>query len=229
MTWDEPADALRRLAAAAAAQPLPAGGAVHYVRTRGSYLASSSLLVGDQLQHLDSRMEGVEREIWLLEDGSGRIEELTEGRRSDTSGDYGPGQLYLPPLPGLDAAAPGGRRGRSRFRVLGDLWSARVLPPAFHSQLLQALAVEPGAVTVAPVVDRLGRDGLAFAAEENAPGMTSRYVVVLSPVSGQLLAAEEVVLDQAEWLPEPAPCTTSYTAFVTSALVEAIGSPPPAP
>jgi hypothetical protein len=227
MNWDEPADALRRLAAAAAAQPWPAaGGAVHYVRTRGWYLASSSLLVGGQLQHLDSRVEEVEREIWLLEDGSGRIEELRDGRRSDTSGDYGAGQLHLAALPALDGPALDGRGGRSRFRVLEDLWSARVLPPGVHSQLLRALAVEPGAVTVAPVVDRLGRDGLAIAAAENALGRTSRYVVVLSPVSGQLLAAEEVALDQAEGLPEPAPFTTSYTAFVISALVEAIGSRP---
>jgi hypothetical protein len=230
MTRDEPVDALRRLAAAAAAHPQPAaGGPVHYVRTSGSYLASSALLVGEQLQHLDSRVEEVEREIWLLEDGSGRIEELRDGRRSDSSGTYGPGQLELAALPSLDAGtlgAVGGRRGRSHFRVLEELWSTRVLPPMFQSQLLQALAMEPGDVTVATVIDRLGRDGLSVAAEENALGTTSRYVVVLSQASGQLLAAEEVALDQTGWLLEPAPCTTSYTAFITSALVEAPGSRP---
>jgi hypothetical protein len=67
-----------------------------------------------------------------------------------------------------------------------------VLAPESQSQLLQALAAEPGVVTVAPVADRLGRDGLAVAAEETASGMATRYVVVLSPTTGQLLAAEEV-------------------------------------
>lgn len=118
-------------------------------------------------------------------------------------------------------------RGHSPLRILAELWSVRAVDPALQARTLAAIS-SLGSATCAPVVDRLGRVGLAVAADEAALQMAFRYVVVLSEQTGDLLAVEEVALDPADWLPKDPPCTVSYTAFVTSGPVAAMGTRPTA-
>jgi hypothetical protein len=216
---------LTRLSAAAAARPEPAPGRYDYVRTVGWYLASSWVLVGDRLEHLDRRIERGDREIWVAVDGSGRIEETRGGRRSDVSGVFPSAGLYRPEPP-IDQADVHAQTDEDPLRcveLLDLLWSACVVPPSTQALLLRTLADRPGIDPLRPAVDRLGRVGLGLELLEGSRSSRSegrrRHRVLFDEQTGALLAHETVVLDEQDWLPEPAPATDSYTAWLAAGRV----------
>jgi len=171
---------------------------------------------------LDARVEETEREFWVAADGSGRIEETRDGRRTRTSGIYGPGGLSPGPL----AAAPPGvpahvavRQDRSPRPVglikdVASLWQIQTVTPALQAGLLRHLATEPG-LRREETTDRAGRPGLAVSAEDplSHSGFRSRHVLALDPETGMLLAAEEITLQRGD-LPAGMPDPHSYTYWI---------------
>jgi hypothetical protein len=208
------------LAARAEGQPPPPGsGRYSYIHTTGRHLATDQTTDG---RILDARFENSDREFWLAEDGSGRIEETLDGRPSRMSGIYGPGELHPGPLATVAAGAdpvPYLRQSRALGPVgwitdIKDLWLLSTVPPALQARLLRHLATHPG-LRLEETTDRAGRPGLAVSADDQATGREwrGRHVLVLDPETGMLLAAEQRTLQRGK-LPSRMPDPDSYTSWV---------------
>jgi hypothetical protein len=208
------------LATRAEGQPSPPGfGPYSYIHTRGWYTATAQMTDG---RILDARVEETEREFWVAADGSGRIEETRDGRRSRVSGVYGPGGLS--PGPWAAATAGGPTPGPLRqdgspppvgsIRDVRSLWLIRTVTPALQAGLLRRLATQPG-LRLEETTDRAGRPGLAVSADDppSRSGCTSRHVLVLDPGTGMLLAAEQITLQRGD-LPAGMPDPKSYTCWI---------------
>lgn len=181
---------LRRLSQAAAAQPPLSGhGRFGYVQTSGWYLHSSQLLVGDQLHHADSRREAVEREVWVAPDGSGRIEERCDGRRTEASADYPAGELDTAP------AAPTEPRSlrswlsiqlqeQGLLRLLTALWSSGPVTPEVRAATVDVLTEHPDLRRVLPATDRYGRRGVQVALDSVMPTGMHRPPLRVCPGGG---------------------------------------------
>jgi hypothetical protein len=211
---------LVELASRAEGQPSPPGsGPYSYVHTRGWYSATAQMTDG---RLLDARVQETEREFWVAADGSGRIEETRDGRRSRMSGVYGRGGLYPGPLAEAPAGVPAHvalRQSRSPLPVgwikdMESLWQVQTVTPALQASLLRHLATQPG-LRLAKITDRAGRPGLAVSADDpsSGSGCRSRHVLVLDPETGMLLAAEQIALQHGD-LPAGMPDLHSYVCWV---------------
>lgn len=214
---------LVELAARAVGQPPPPGfGPYSYIHTRGWHPATAQMTDG---RILDARVEETEREFWVAADGSGRIEETRDGRRTRTSGLYGPGGLH----PGPSAAVPAGvpahvalRQSRSPLPVgciedMRSLWLIQTVTPELQAGLLRHLGTRSG-LRLEETSDRAGRKGLAVSADDppSRSGYRSRHVLVLDPETGMLLAAEDITLQRGD-LPAGMPDLYSSTYWVHTA------------
>lgn len=211
---------LVELAARAEGQPSPPGaGPYSYVHSRGRYLATAQLTDG---RILDARVEETEREVWVAADGSGRIEETRDGRRSRTSGVYGPGGLWPGPLaastgvPAHVALPHPSPLPVGWIKDMRSLWQIQTVEPALQADLLRHLALQRG-LLLEEATDRAGRPGLAVSADDppSRSGHRSRHVLVLDRETGMLLAAEEITLQRGE-LPAGMPDPHSSTSWVRS-------------
>jgi hypothetical protein len=211
---------LVELASRATAQPSPPGfGPYCYIHTRGWYAATAQMTDG---RILEARVEETEREFWVAADGSGRIEETRDGRRSRMSGVYGPSGLSPGPLAAAGAGVPAQvalRQSRSPLPVgwiedMGSLWQVQTVSPALQAILLRHLANQPG-LRLVETTDRAGRPGLAVIGDDPpcGSGYRSRHVLVLDTETGMLLAAEEITLQRGD-LPAGMPDPHSYTYWV---------------
>ena len=82
-----------------------------------------------------------------------------------------------------------------------------------RAAVLQVLAGDPDVETLGTTTDRLGRSGEAFGVESDASGLPTRYVLVVDPTTGQLLASEQWLTADAGRLDVPVPSVIAYTAF----------------
>jgi hypothetical protein len=211
---------LVELAAMAETQPPPPGsGPYNYVHTTGRYLATAQTTDG---QILDARLEDTDREFWVAADGSGRIEETRDGRRSRMSGNYSPGGLWPGPLAALPAGAeplPHLRQSRAPqpvgwIRDIEAIWSVQAVPPAVQGVLLRQLATQSG-LRMQETTDHAGRRGFAVSADDPPGGSRwrGRHVLVLDPGTAMLLGAEHITLQRGD-LPVAVPEPDSYTCWM---------------
>ncbi|HEV7211521.1 MAG TPA: hypothetical protein VGN47_07370 [Blastococcus sp.] len=168
--------------------PRPGSGPYSYIHTRGWYLATGQTTDG---RVMDARVEETDRQFWVAADGTGRIEETRDGRRSRMSGVYGPGELYPGP-----ADAPG---AVIRLQDVGSLWQVQTVSPALQAVLLRRLAAGPR-LRLSETTDRAGRPGLAVSADDppDRSEWRGRHVLVLDPETGMLLASQEIPLKAAD-------------------------------
>jgi hypothetical protein len=174
---------------------------------------------------LDARISESDREDWLLEDGSGRIEWIRDGQRNSLSGLQPPGQHKLPFITGgtvqdARAALTGRYHGPTArwFDAAREMWSRQVVTPQVQSALLSILVTQPDLIVEGMATDRAGRQGIAISMtargpQEYTPEM--RYVLIIDPDTGMLVSAEEVALAAGK-LPIHAPATIGYALFLQS-------------
>lgn len=113
---------------------------------------------------------------------------------------------YLRQVSGLDTLT-----GGDAIREIAAILSSVVLTPDQEAALLQFLGSLPGLTVSGDVTDRLGREGIAFLANDRDPGVLED-VLVVSALTGRILAAETVYVgDGRDDI--TAPAVISYTAW----------------
>lgn len=219
---------LLSLADLAAGRPDPPAGQYDYIQTRGWYL-DSTVSSGAVLSTLDA----TERDQWTAADGSGRIEEIRGGRRTDTSQRYGPGGLAGPQLLPTDPAALRDKLGQSHpnhgafewLTAVSDVWTVQVVGPALQSGLLRLLAATPDLTVQGDVTDRVGRPGVAVTTRSSNSGLPTDYIMIFNRNTGALLDFEQVVLS-AGALHIHVPATISYTVWLRASRVPDVSTRP---
>jgi len=219
-----PAKMLAELAKRAQRQPTPPGtGPYHYVHTREFHLSTD---MTTDMVITDARVEEESREVWLADDGSGRIEVIRSGGlRAPWSGTRGPREDTVPRLEGAEDSMRAELRRQGRGRTSGDwfdaaaqLWKQQVVTPQLQSALLTVLAEQPGLTVEGTTTDRGGREGIAISTDierTNPIVPEMRYVLVFDADTGMLLDYEQIAL-QAGDLPIQAPATIGYTLWMGS-------------
>ncbi|HEV7720677.1 MAG TPA: hypothetical protein VGO60_05315 [Iamia sp.] len=95
-----------------------------------------------------------------------------------------------------------------------------------RAALYRALATIDGIEHRGEVVDRAGRDGIAFSYETDFAGALSELIVVVNDETGELLETEEVMLESAPAIPIDEPVVQRYEVVLTVASVAAVGERP---
>lgn len=112
---------------------------------------------------------------------------------------------------GQDAVAPEGTA--ALFVAVEDLHREWTLGSAQRAALLEVLAAAPGVTALGSTTDRVGRPGEAFAVESDHTGLPTRYVLVVDPATGALLASEQWLTTSAGALDVPVPSVIAYTVW----------------
>ncbi len=202
-------------------------GKYQYVETRSWSLDSA--ISG---QAIDSKVISLITQQWISANGSGRLRQsLLEpnGSSSQISNNtYGPGGLSLIWKPGTLSSRP--EILRSQLKVghparLGpaevmtaaeDLYSEQPLSPAVRAAILQVIGALPGLRYDGTVTDRAGRHGIAVSLDAAFSGLPTRYVMIFSPASGQLLDAEQILTKTAGRLHVAIPSVIAYTVYLSA-------------
>lgn len=114
----------------------------------------------------------------------------------------------------LSRAHPLEEGGTSQlFVAVSDLAREWTLDGPQRAALLEVLAAAPDVEVVGEGVDRAGRPGIALATGSDRTGLPTRYLLVLDPASGAVLASEQQLTTDPGALDVPVPSTTAYTLF----------------
>lgn len=224
-------DALQDLARLAAAQPRPAGtGPYNYVSTHTWSLSTSMTTAGEVF---DSRIAETQREQWLAEDGSGRIEAVQDGQRTPYSGSF----AGVEPLSFLTTDDPA-QLADTLLREHPDLgagewlffvrtvWTTQTVEPDVQAALMQVLSRQTLELA-GQVTDRAGRPGVAFSAQARIDdGPLAQYILIFDPGTGMLMDSERVALEKAGDIQVTIPATTEYIIWLGSGYTETVDDRP---
>lgn len=106
--------------------------------------------------------------------------------------------------------------------LVGDALRETDASPALRASLYEVAARIPGVELVGPVVDRVGRHGLAVAYTDT---YHERHELIFDPKTSVLLEEEYVVLDGNEF-GYPAGTVTGYATYVSRGVVDRLGARP---
>jgi hypothetical protein len=106
--------------------------------------------------------------------------------------------------------------------LVGDALRETDASPALRASLYEVAARLPGVELVGPVVDRVGRPGLAVAYTDS---YHERHELIFDPKTSVLLEEEYVVLDGNEF-GYPAGTVTGYATYVSTGVVAGLGARP---
>lgn len=109
---------------------------------------------------------------------------------------------------------------------LTEILGRQPLLAADRAALYRALATIEGIEHRGSVVDRAGRDGIAFTYESDVSGARGELIVIVAPDSGELLGSERVRLESARFIPITEPVVTGYQVVLGVASVGAVGERP---
>lgn len=114
----------------------------------------------------------------------------------------------------LEAAHPIDTLGTAElFVALTDLAREQTPVPQTRAALLGLLAEPADVRGLGAMTDRDGRVGQAFAVDSDLSGLPTRYVLIVDPGSGRLLASEQVLTSRAGRLAVDVPAVISYVVF----------------
>ena len=114
----------------------------------------------------------------------------------------------------LAAAHPIDRLGTAElFVAVTDLAKEQTPGPASRAALLRLLAEPDDVRSLGRLTDRDGRVGQGFAVDSDLTGLPTRYVLIVDPVTGRLLASEQVLTERAGRLAVEVPAVISYVVF----------------
>jgi hypothetical protein len=110
-----------------------------------------------------------------------------------------------------------------RLIAIQDAYRSMPIPPAVRARMLRYLADTPGLSVAGSVTDRAGRAGLAVGLDSAYSGLPTRYVLIIDPQTGQLLADEETLTTSAGKLNVRIPSVVSYEVFLSAHYTGRIG------
>lgn len=114
----------------------------------------------------------------------------------------------------LAAAHPIDDLGTAELVVaLTDLAREQTPGPRSRAAALRLLAEAGDVRQLGPLTDRLGRSGRGFAVDSDLTGLPTRYVLIVDPQTGRLLASEQVLTERAGRLAVEVPAVISYVVF----------------
>jgi hypothetical protein len=147
-----------------------------------------------------------------------------------------PGSLYYENLDALPtevgalrreidarAAAGGGATDYERFTIVGDLLRETVGTPQLRAALYRVAAELSGVELVGTMTDRAGRTGIAVSMtnDQSSRGL-ERRVLIFDPDTSMLLAEEDVLLHEVDWLDAEPPLVIGYNTYLVSDIVATI-------
>jgi hypothetical protein len=147
-----------------------------------------------------------------------------------------PGSLYYEDLGALPtdvgalrrvidarAAAGAGATDYERFTIVGDLLRETVGTPQLRAALYRVAAGLGGVALIGSVTDRAGRTGTGVEMTNGGSSRgTERRTLMFDPVTSRLLAEEDVLIDQVDWLDADPPLVIGYDTYLVSDIVDAI-------
>ncbi|WP_353509707.1 hypothetical protein [Intrasporangium sp.] len=114
----------------------------------------------------------------------------------------------------LEAAHPIDTLGTAElFVALTDLAKEQAPAPGTRAATLGLMAGPPDVRALGAMTDREGRMGRGFAVDSDVSGLPTRYVLIVEPQSGRLLASEQVLTTRAGRLAVDVPAVISYVVF----------------
>ncbi|MDV3220438.1 hypothetical protein [Intrasporangium sp.] len=99
------------------------------------------------------------------------------------------------------------------FVALTDLAKEQTPTPAARAALLGLLAEPDDVRALGAMTDRDGRPGRAFAVDSELSGLPTRYVLIVDPLTGRVLASEQILTERAGKLAVEVPAVVSYAVF----------------
>ncbi|MFY4721586.1 CU044_5270 family protein [Streptomyces sp. LaBMicrA B280] len=102
------------------------------------------------------------------------------------------------------------------YEVLPERFQDHVFSPAQRAAVLRVLASTRGVVYAGTVKDRAGRSGEAFSLTGRFGGLPNKRTLVFDPRTGDLLASEEQLLDDAGKLNARPRSVIQYSTFRTA-------------
>lgn len=113
---------------------------------------------------------------------------------------------------------PGTIRSNCLVQQIISLYSLYVIPPKLASALWKMLSEEDGLRLLGDVKDRAGRDGTGISLIPEDEFQT-RFVLIISPRTGQLLGSENILIKTTPDLDVQAPAIISFRAILDSRFV----------
>ncbi|MGH9160200.1 MAG: hypothetical protein ACRD2X_09470 [Vicinamibacteraceae bacterium] len=139
---------------------------------------------------------------------------------------YDPGEFHIPQLP-TDATTPEELRARLAttpeiedldevVTAFLDVANVRPLSPHENALLLDVLTEADDVIYHGMVQDRAGRDGQAFGYGTVSRGLPMEQILIFDPDSGELLAEETILTEDAGRLNVTVPSVIGYTVYYRS-------------
>ncbi|MEJ7690755.1 MAG: CU044_5270 family protein [Nocardioidaceae bacterium] len=107
-----------------------------------------------------------------------------------------------------------------RFDAVVDAYRQMPIGPPARAAILRYLAGTDGIASVGSVTDRIGREGLGFTLNSDYSGLPTRYMVVISPTTGELLDYEETLTGDAGKLNVQTPAVVNYIVWKDARYVD---------
>lgn len=101
------------------------------------------------------------------------------------------------------------------FNRINALYSLYVMPPKLSSHLWAMLSTESGVRLLGSVEDRAGRNGVGISLIPKDEPET-RYILIISPATGQLLGSENILIKTTAKSDVKAPAISTFTAILDS-------------
>ena len=121
------------------------------------------------------------------------------------------------------AATGAGATDLEMFTIVGDLLRETVAAPQVRAALYRVAASLDGVELIGSVTDRVGRTGTAVSLTGNRSSAgRERRILIFDPETSMLLAEEDVLLDQVDWLDGEPPLVIGYNTYLTSEIVPTI-------
>lgn len=105
--------------------------------------------------------------------------------------------------------------GLCLFSAVEALFTQYVVPPRLAAVMWTVLAVEPDVRSLGSVRDRVGRRGVGVSLFDKSD-LDKRWVLVISPKSGQLLGAEQILLEPSKEISSTVPAIVQFTAIIAA-------------
>jgi len=160
------------------------------------------------------------REQWASE-GSPGFEGTVLEEHTFAPGEFAP--MYPSALPSgstelleaLSVGHPIDQYGTAElFQAVIDLNLERQPTVSETAAILDLLSARTDVTLLEAPQDRASRDAIAIATDSGYSGLPTRYILMFDLVSGNLLAAEQVLLSESGKLDVPTPSVIEYTLFM---------------